>query len=156
MKRIKFIRRNKYHQMYSLFECDCGRQFITRDSAIKFGTTKSCGCLNKLAQKRRGIESNAYKHGHRMNKTFSRTYRTWANMLSRCYNPNYKNFKYWGGKGIRVCEAWHDFKNFLVDMGIRPKGTSIDRINGDKDYYKENCRWATRQQQSENRSNVKQ
>jgi hypothetical protein len=148
MKRIEFVRKNKWGVTYSIYECDCGKQFITRDAAVRSGKTRSCGCFKNYPT---GEKAHAYKHGHKLNQSPSRTYYSWFNMISRCSNPNYTNFKYWGGKGIKVCEEWKDFSNFLQDMGERPLNTSIDRKDGSKNYSKENCRWATRQQQSENR-----
>lgn len=148
LRRIKLMYKNKWYVTYSLYECYCGNLFITRDSAVKAGTTKSCGCYDK---ERRKNNNYGFKHGHaRVNKQ-SLTYVSWYNMISRCSNPNYTNFEYWGGKGIKVCERWLIFENFLEDMGERILNTSLDRIDGDKDYYKENCRWATRLEQNQNR-----
>jgi hypothetical protein len=72
-------------------------------------------------------------------------------MRHRCRNPNGKDFKYYGGRGIRVCERWSDFTNFLADMGERPPGQSLDRIDNDGNYEPGNVRWATRKQQRANR-----
>jgi hypothetical protein len=80
------------------------------------------------------------------------TYRSWYNMKSRCNNPKYTNSKLWHGKGIIYDPRWERFTLFLADMGERPPGTSLDRIDGNKGYCKENCRWATRIEQSNNTS----
>src|SRR6266436_7359666 len=82
-----------------------------------------------------------------------RTHKTWSEMRQRCNNPHKDNYKYYGGRGIKVCERWGKYKNFLSDMGERPEGTTLDRIDGDGDYTKDNCRWADRITQANNYSN---
>ena len=71
------------------------------------------------------------------------TYRCWAHMLSRCYNPKAHSYRWYGGKGIRVCDRWRDFGNFIADMGEKPQGLTLDRIDSAKDYSPDNCRWTT-------------
>lgn len=78
------------------------------------------------------------------------TYRSWYNMKSRCNNPNYRNSHLWLGRGIKYPPRWELFTEFLKDMGERPDGKSLDRINNDKSYSKDNCRWATREEQANN------
>ena len=80
------------------------------------------------------------------------TYKSWAQMLGRCRNINNHNYSYYGGRGIIVCERWLSFDNFLTDMGERLKGTSIDRIDNNKGYFKANCRWTTHKEQCRNRT----
>jgi hypothetical protein len=77
----------------------------------------------------------------------------WASMIQRCTNPKNKFFHCYGGKGIKVCQRWLRFENFLSDMGPRPKGRQIDRKNNRRGYFKSNCRWVTKNQQARNRSN---
>jgi hypothetical protein len=77
-------------------------------------------------------------------------YNSWSNMKSRCDNPKATGYHLWGGRGITVCERWRDFDNFLADMGPRPIGHSLDRINPDGNYEPDNCRWATARQQGAN------
>jgi len=152
LKKLKFAYRDKNSQSYSYYKCICGNIKIIRDNVVKFGTTSSCGCLKQEFNKQKGKKANSFKHGHKVNRKVTSTYHSWYNMKSRCYNSNYRNFKYWGGKGIKVCKRWFKFENFLKDMEIRPRNTSLDRIDGNKNYYKNNCRWATRKEQNQNRS----
>lgn len=88
-----------------------------------------------------------YKHG----MCFTPEYYSWTSMKSRCNNENDPSYEYYGGRGITVCEEWGDFIKFYGDMGTRPEGTSIDRIDVDKGYYKDNCRWADMSQQNSNK-----
>ena len=124
-------------------QCDCGEQTTVSGRALKYGTTRSCGCLHseQLAARNR-------THG----QTESRTYRIWGGMLTRCTNPNRREFKWYGGAGIRVCQRWQKFENFLADMGEAPPGLSIDRRDTRGNYCFENCYWATDKQQADNRT----
>ena len=90
-------------------------------------------------------------HGHAARGRLSPTYHSWRNMRTRCRNLNYTGYKYWGGRGIKVCERWDSFENFLADMGEKPEGLSIDRINNELGYDPFNCRWATPKEQAQNR-----
>ena len=93
------------------------------------------------------------KHGHRKLVTSETTpeYRTWLNMGNRCRNPKNDHYKYYGGRGIVVCERWKNFENFLADMGPKPNGLTLDRIDNDGNYEPQNCRWATHTEQRHNR-----
>ena len=89
---------------------------------------------------------------HGMTKTSE--YISWKNMKARCFNPNYKNYSNWGGRGITVCDRWLNFENFLADMGLKPTPKhSLDRIDNDGDYFPENCKWSTRVEQENNKRN---
>lgn len=88
------------------------------------------------------------------NLTKTKTYSVWKNMRYRCNKPNHKFYKFYGGKGVSVCKRWDIFLNFLEDMGEKPEGLSLDRINNDGNYEPSNCKWSTQQEQNENSSRV--
>lgn len=123
-------------------KCECGNHTLTESHPLKAGITVSCGCYQKEA-----VSNAAFIHGHARRST---TYNTWAEMKQRCTNINHHKFKKYGGNGIGLCEDWHEFANFLADMGERPDGCTIDRIDNTLGYFKENCRWATIKQQQRN------
>lgn len=134
-----------------LCKCECGNKKVIMSQSFKSGATVSCGCYGT---KRRSQTST--KHGESGGGATNRsgTYSSWANMMMRCDWASHPSHKKYAAKGILVCERWHSFENFKADMGERPEGTSIDRLDNSKGYSPDNCRWATRQQQSLNRSNT--
>ena len=139
---LQFIDKNKWRDSFWLCKCDCGKEKIILGKSLKNGDTKSCGCLN--------IEKLT-KHGHNKNGKSSEIYTIWQSMIQRCTNPNHKAYYNYGGRGIKVCKKWLEFKNFLTDMDEHPgKGYSIDRIDNDDNYCKSNCRWVTRKEQMRN------
>ena len=127
------------------YRCSCGNIVVVRRSRVKNGYTRSCGCLS--ADTKPGL-----RHGMRN----SPTYRSWSAMRTRCLNPNSKDYPRWGGAGVSVCERWASFEEFLADMGERPAGTTLDRIDPSQGYSAANCRWATPKEQARNRRDVVQ
>lgn len=136
--------RNKFGQYRWSCMCSCGTPVSVTASALQSGGTRSCGCL------REEYYSTHQRHGHGRAARRSATYRSWDHMIQRCTNPSNDNYRYYGGRGINVCPRWRDFSMFLADMGERPFGRSLDRIENDGNYEPGNCRWATAKEQQRN------
>lgn len=136
-----------------LCSCDCGSLTVVSLGRLSSGNTKSCGCLKRENARELGLALSgrqAVVHGHCRSERRTPGYDVWRAMLQRCENPNCESWKDYGGRGITVCERWHTFIDFLADMGIKPKGLSIDRIDNDGNYEPGNCKWSTQSEQNFN------
>lgn len=127
--------------------CDCGAQRTVMGKHLRTGHTQSCGCY---AADR--IRETKTTHGHKLKAGKSRTYSTWLCMHQRCSRPNWHAYHRYGGRGISVCERWATFDAFLADMGERPEGRTLDRIDVNGNYCLGNRRWATATEQARNKA----
>jgi len=139
---LRYVGRHKSQSKW-LMECDCGNLSSPNINSVLTGACKSCGCWKRAFNKERIV------HG----AIGSREYKAWVAMRSRCNNPKNKFYNRYGGRGINVSKDWDSFTQFLADMGKAPPSTTLDRINNEIEYCKDNCRWATSSQQARNKSN---
>lgn len=140
--------RDKRKNLLWACQCECGGNTVANAYDLRVGKVKSCKCLSK-----RGMHTT---HGMaRSGSKRSKEYNIWAAMLQRCNNPNDPNYSRYGGRGVTVCDEWKSFENFYADMGDKPEGKSLDRIDNDKGYNKENCEWRSLHEQSRNKRSTK-
>lgn len=140
---LKLNKHTPYERVTAICKCECGvikKKILV--SQLRNGSIKSCGCWRVEQSTKR-----ATKHGLR----FTKEYWVWQQMFERCNKPHNKGYKRYGARGIRVCERWSKFENFIADMGMRPSPKhSLERENNDGHYSPDNCKWATRWAQARN------
>ena len=152
LKIISVFRKDK--TTFANCVCECGSEKAIRLAAIKNGHTKSCGCYNIGLLKIRGISSGTHRQSSGKNRTS--TYTIWRGMIQRCYDQRSAIYPNYGGRGITICNEWrHSFETFFADMGHRPNGLSINRIDNNGPYAPYNCKWSTVKEQCRNKRSNK-
>jgi len=137
------VSKNSHKNIHmSVCVCECGKTITTRTTRLISGITKSCRCLSTeltVARNKTHGDADSVEYG------------IWCGIKNRCTNKNVKSYKDYGERGITICDRWLVYENFLADMGRRPKGCSIDRINNEGNYEPDNCKWSTRSEQQNNK-----
>lgn len=135
LRQVETEEKRKHYEV----QCECGDIRILKGIRLRFGDSNKC---RKCGSTRHGL-------------VHSKTYSTWESMIQRCTNPKQTKYKDYGGRGIKVCDRWLEFKNFLDDMGERPEKLELDRKDNDGNYEPNNCRWVTRSENLKNRTRKK-
>ena len=148
--RLKVVRL-AYMRKEAIWECSCscGRTAVVSGYLLRAGKTNSCGCLR--AEIRPSLTRTHGASSLTSSPELRRTWMCWKGILSRCNNPNTRIYQHYGGRGITICDRWNNFQVFLSDMGLKPHGYTIGRIDNNAGYHKENCRWETMSEQANNR-----
>jgi len=149
---IKDLNKTKNESAIWLCKCDCGKLTEVRSRCLKFGKTKSCGCLLKEAWRKIGLSH--IKHGDKTTKNPARLYIIWISIKDRCFNPKEPAFKYYGGRGITICPEWKNnylaFKKWALSIGYE-NNLTIDRIDNNGNYEPTNCQWLTKRENTKKR-----
>ena len=142
--------KNTFGHKFWYCECECGNSIEVDGGHLRSGNTQSCGCLRSDTTTQRSTV-----HGHSKREQKSDEYICWRNIKQRCFSPSNKEYHNYGGRGITMCDDWLDFNVFIKDMGKKPTSKhTIERINVNGNYTKDNCCWATTKQQAKNRRNT--
>ena len=149
---IKDLNKTKNESAIWLCKCDCGKLTEVRSRCLKFGKTKSCGCLLKEAWRKIGLSH--IKHGDKTAKNPARLYIIWISIKDRCFNLKEPAFKYYGGRGITICPEWKNnylaFKKWALSSGYK-NNLTIDRVDNNGNYEPTNCQWLTKRENAKKR-----
>lgn len=147
LKAISFLNKDTRGNHRWIFRCDCGKEIVTTKHNVKAGKSKSCGCLSVELAIKRQTTHGLSKH---------RLFRTWSCMINRVCSKKDIGYKIYGARGIKVCDSWYSVANFISDMdSTYKKGLTLERLDNNGNYCKENCKWVTAKEQARNRrSNV--